>query len=232
MNPSLPKQKGKVSCGSVTTKAIGTKDNSIGELLDKITFHLTSYTHRVESIESFVYMHCVGIQLERHFSKNRAVALESESTRKGNLDLSDKIIRVCHSRPDFTFRSLLHIVTICSFMVGPYSLSLVLFAHPAPKNTSVVTGMTGFEKKTDITTAINLAAKKRLPLLVQELEAKLETVAPNASHTTVKQSKETHLRSKAIKTELSELAMRRFLRARETSMNRLVAILTEWSRCE
>lgn len=89
-----------------------------------------------------------------------------------------------------------------------------------------------FEKKTDITTAINIATKKRLPLLVQELQAKLAAVRPNVTHTTVKESKEIHLLSKNLKTELAVIAMRRFQRARENALEQVIGIMTEWARCE
>ena len=39
---------------------------------------LNEYEQRLEGIESFVYMHCVGIQLEKHCSKRRAKALSGK----------------------------------------------------------------------------------------------------------------------------------------------------------
>jgi hypothetical protein len=130
---------------------------SLGELLKE-------YNQRVESIESFVYMECVGIQLEKHFSQSRATALAA------------------------------------------------------------------FEKKTDITSAINIATRKRMPKLVQELHIKLEAVDPNVSHTTVKEAKEAHLESKTLKADLHELSDRRLTRARETSTERVIAVMAVWAK--
>lgn len=66
---------------------------------------------------------------------------------------------------------------------------------------------------------------------MSELEAKLEKVA-NVSHTDVKELKEMHLASKALKSELSTLATRRFLRAREASTEQVVQIMTSWAQCK
>jgi hypothetical protein len=117
-------------------------------------------------VESFVYMECVGIQLEKHFSQSRATALSA------------------------------------------------------------------FEKKTDITSAINIATRKRMPVLVKELQAKLESVGAEVSHTTVKEAKEAHLESKKLKQELHDLAMRQLTRSRETSTERVIALMTVWSNGE
>mmetsp|Transcript_3214 Transcript_3214/g.4705 ORF Transcript_3214/g.4705 Transcript_3214/m.4705 type:complete len:670 (-) Transcript_3214:162-2171(-) len=158
------KKKGK--CGQALWLYMQSRDVDILGFLEKIDKMMEDYKDRVEAIESYVYMQCLGIQLEKHFSKQRAEALAA------------------------------------------------------------------FEKKTDINTAINIAQKKRLPLLVQELEAKLARVTPNVTHTGVKEAKEQHLVSKTLKTQLGELALRRFQRARETSMDRIVHILTAWSNYE
>ena len=114
-------------------------------------------------IESFVYMHCVGIQLEKHYSKERSEALAK------------------------------------------------------------------FEEKTDITTAINIAMKKNLPALVEELKGKLRSLPPNISHSSVKRAKERHLISKNIKEDLQQLAEKRFQRARETSTERVIAMIKLWA---
>lgn len=82
-----------------------------------------------------------------------------------------------------------------------------------------------FEKKTDITTAINIATRKRLPALIDELQQKLEKLGPNVTHTVVKETKEAHLESKNIKAALHDLALRRLLRARETSTERVINLL-------
>ena len=71
-----------------------------------------------------------------------------------------------------------------------------------------------------------------MPVLVKELQAKLEAVGADVSHTTVKEAKEAHLESKALKQELHTLAMRRLTRARETSTERAIALMTVWSKEE
>ena len=153
-------------CKEVAMAYINSRDAEVKSFLDEVSSLLNAYHDRVESVESFVYMQCVGIQLEKHFSKVRADSLAA------------------------------------------------------------------FEKKTDITTAINIANRKRLPLLVAELEAKLEAVEPKVTHTTVKETKETHLLSKSLKTEIIDLATRRFVRVRATSLARVVPIMTKWAKYE
>ena len=71
-----------------------------------------------------------------------------------------------------------------------------------------------------------------MPLLVNELQAKLEDVGADVSHTTVKEAKETHLESKTLKGELHDLAVRRLTRARETSTERVIALMALWSKGE
>lgn len=85
---------------------------------------------------------------------------------------------------------------------------------------------TAFEKKTDITTAINIATRKRIPGLVVELQAKMAKLGSNVTHTSVKETKEAHLESKSIKAALHDLALRRLLRARETSTERVINLLS------
>jgi len=92
--------------------------------------------------------------------------------------------------------------------------------------------LTAFEKKTDITSAINIATRKKMPVLVKELQDKLKDLEPVVSHTTVKEAKEAHLESKLLKQELHTLAMRRLARARETSTERAIALMTVWSKEE
>ena len=91
---------------------------------------------------------------------------------------------------------------------------------------------TAFEKKTDVTTAINIATRKRIPQLVEELKAKLQKFGPDVTHTAVKETKEAHLESKAVKAELHDLAIRRLLRARETSTERVIDLLSFWMKGE
>lgn len=62
-------------CGVHTEAYFNSRDSAVEELLDKLEAELEDYKCRVESIESYVYMQCVGIQLEKNFSKKRAEAL-------------------------------------------------------------------------------------------------------------------------------------------------------------
>ena len=139
---------------------------TLQSFLARINQLLADYQKRVEMIESFVYMHCVGIQLEKHYSQLRSDSLAD------------------------------------------------------------------WEQKTDITTAINIATKKNLPALVEELKVKLESLSPSISHTSVKKAKEKHLVSKAVKDDLQKLAERRFQRARETSTERVIAMIKMWAERE
>ena len=163
-DPAGWKANGRGSCGNALNTYIETRDSGTEWLLESLEELLKEYNHRVEAIESFVYMECVGIQLEKHFSQARASAL------------------------------------------------------------------TAFEKKTDITSAINIATRKKMPVLVKELQGKLENLGPVVSHTTVKEAKEAHLESKTLKQDLHTLAMRRLARARETSTERAIALMTVWAK--
>lgn len=150
-------------CGELLVAYQQVRDADIAILLARINQLLADYHKRVEMIESFVYMHCVGIQLEKHYSKERSEALAK------------------------------------------------------------------FEEKTDITTAINIAMKKNLPALVDELKGKLRSLPPNISHTSVKMAKERHLMSKNIKEDLQQLAEKRFQRMRETSTERVITMVKMWA---
>ena len=88
-----------------------------------------------------------------------------------------------------------------------------------------------WEKRTDISTAINVATKKRIPRLVQELKVKLDSL-PQVSHTTVIKRKEEHLASKTLKSDLHRLANRRFGRAQEVSTERAIAVMSLWAKRE
>ena len=86
-----------------------------------------------------------------------------------------------------------------------------------------------WEKRTDISTAINVATKKKIPRLVQELKVKLDAL-PQVSHTTVIKRKEEHLASKTLKSDLHKLANRRFGRAQEVSTERVIAAMSLWAK--
>ena len=135
----------------------------VAVLLARTNQLLADYHKRLEMIESFVYMHCVGIQLEKHYSQMRSEALAM------------------------------------------------------------------FEEKTNITTAINVAMKRNLPGLVEELQGKLNSFPSNISHTFVKQAKERRLISKNIREDLQKMAERRFQRAKETSTERVIAMIRMWA---
>ena len=90
---------------------------------------------------------------------------------------------------------------------------------------------TAWEKRTDISTAINVATKKKIPKLVQELKVKLDAL-PQVSHTTVIKRKEEHLASKTLKSDLHKLANRRFGRAQEVSTERVIAVISLWAKHE
>ena len=86
-----------------------------------------------------------------------------------------------------------------------------------------------WEKRTDISTAINVATKKKIPKLVQELKSKLDAL-PQVSHTSVLKRKEEHLASKTLKSDLHKLANRRFGRAQEVSTERVIAVMSLWAK--
>jgi len=67
---------------------------------------------------------------------------------------------------------------------------------------------------------------------VQELQEKLEQLGPEVTHTSVKETKELHLESKNLKAELHDLAIRRLMRTREASTQRVVGILSLWTKEE
>ena len=88
-----------------------------------------------------------------------------------------------------------------------------------------------WEKRTDISTAINVATKKKIPKLVHELKLKLDAL-PQVSHTTVIKAKESHMTSKTLKTELHKIANKRFGMAQEVSTERVIAIMSLWAKRE
>lgn len=162
----LPTNHESTKCGNMLTNSYqSTRTHQSLHVLQTILSHLQQYETRIEGIESYVYMHCVGIQLEKHYSTKRKEALAA------------------------------------------------------------------WEKKTDITTAINIAQRKRLPVLVHELKSRME-LTPNVSHTTVKQAKERHLSSKLFKADLQELALKRFQRLKDTSTDCIIQIIQFWTAYE
>lgn len=158
-------QRGADTCGSSLDQYCSAQESSAQDLFSCLSKALEDNKERVEAVESFVYMECVGIQLEKHFSQRRADALKD------------------------------------------------------------------FEKKTDITSAINIATRKRMPTLVKELQGKLE-LASHVTHTSVKEAKEAHLLAKALKQELNALSLRRLTRIREVSTQSVVALVNTWALME
>ena len=69
------RRRDKGSCGVAVASYMKNREGRTESLLDSMGEMLKEYFLRVEAVESFVYMDCVGIQLEKHFSQNRASAL-------------------------------------------------------------------------------------------------------------------------------------------------------------
>jgi hypothetical protein len=66
-------------CGELTVSYTDLKNSGTEKLLETLSELLDSYSQRLESIESYVYMQCVGIQLEKHFSQHRSEALAGKT---------------------------------------------------------------------------------------------------------------------------------------------------------
>ena len=64
------------NCGKVAVSYFKVREANVSDLLSRISRMLREYVKRVEGIESFVYMHCVGIQVEKHFEKKRLDLVE------------------------------------------------------------------------------------------------------------------------------------------------------------
>ena len=174
-------------CGDVAAEYQKGREDATKGFLDKTSALLKDYDNRIESMDSFVYLHCVCIQVEKHFSQRRNLALQGKK----------------------------------------YLFLLIPLIYSTSKHYIFLTS--AWEKKTDITTAINIATKKRLPLLVKELKSKLASLGPEVSHTNVKEAKERHLGSKALKGELEALASRRFNRLKRASLDRVRSLVKLWT---
>lgn len=66
-------------CGELTVSYTDLKNSGTETLIETLSELLDSYSQRLESIESYVYMQCVGIQLEKHFSQQRSEALAGKT---------------------------------------------------------------------------------------------------------------------------------------------------------
>ena len=62
-------------CGDVASKYQQIREKDTSKLLKRIHEVLQDQRDRVEKLESFVYMNCIGIQIEKYFSKRRSDAL-------------------------------------------------------------------------------------------------------------------------------------------------------------
>jgi hypothetical protein len=67
------------NCGMAAMEYQKVQDSELAAMLSRISFLLQDYKRRVEGIQSFAYMHCVGIQIEKHYSNNRAQALAGKN---------------------------------------------------------------------------------------------------------------------------------------------------------
>lgn len=67
------------NCGEAARQYLKKRDNQASILISRMVKYLEDYEHRLEGIESFVYMHCVGIQLEKHCSRARSKALSGKA---------------------------------------------------------------------------------------------------------------------------------------------------------
>lgn len=83
------------------------REKETRQLLDNLSSILDNYEHRIESFENFVYMHCVGIQLEKHFSKQRVDTLAGKRVE-------------CQEKRIYT-----HTVIFCILCVFLYSSKLL-----------------------------------------------------------------------------------------------------------
>lgn len=77
-SPGQPAHQQRRNCGEAARQYLKKRDNQACILLSRMVKLLQDYEHRLEGIESFVYMHCVGIQLEKHCSRARSKALSGK----------------------------------------------------------------------------------------------------------------------------------------------------------
>ena len=68
------------SCGDVAAKYQDIRENGTAEFIKNMNKMLDEQRDRIERMESFVYMNCVAIEMEKHFSKVRSSALAGEIT--------------------------------------------------------------------------------------------------------------------------------------------------------
>lgn len=77
------------NCGEAARQYLKKRDNQASILISRMVKYLEDYEHRLEGIESFVYMHCVGIQLEKHCSRARSKALSGKADQSKFVQLRE-----------------------------------------------------------------------------------------------------------------------------------------------
>lgn len=91
--------------GELAVAYLNARDAHMERMLKSMHDLLTDYFTRVEEIEGFVYMECVGIQLERHFSQRRSKAL-SAFEKKTDITTAVSFFWCCMSL-SITWRALI-----------------------------------------------------------------------------------------------------------------------------
>ena len=190
-------------CGEAAIWYERVRENETQQLLDSLSDILGNYEHRIESIENFVYMHCVGIQLEKHFSKQRVEALAGENAKEERI-----IFEACYTT---------HVHYVLIFVTHHYYY----------RRCNLLEQHSAWDRKTNIKTAINIATRKRMTDVVEELKGKM-TDFEIVSHTSVKEAKERHLSSKVLKGELEALSFRRFELLKEDATAQVEALINLW----
>ena len=66
------------TCGDVAAKYQDIRENGTVEFIKYMNDMLDDQRDRIEKMESFVYMNCVAIEMEKHFSNVRSSALAGE----------------------------------------------------------------------------------------------------------------------------------------------------------
>ena len=197
-------------CGDLAKKYFLKRDKGLPVLLKKFKTIITEYDHCVEEIEGYVYMNCVGIQLEKHLSKKRVDELAG--TQRWNLGFYCFLFEVL----DMEFQTTFSFLKLnCEFIVTVFYITFI-----------------EWEKKTNVSTAFNAVQKKGLHHLVGDLQDSLESLNDKVSHTSVKEAKDKHLASKTLTAELQALAIKRMTRSREKATDKTLRIIKSWVKCE
>jgi len=67
--------KNKGRCGQIASRYLETREKDTLKVLEQMNIMLIEQCKYIQCIDSFLYMHCVGIQIEKHYSKLRSDAL-------------------------------------------------------------------------------------------------------------------------------------------------------------